>query len=851
MSHNTPMIQQYLNIKAEHPNEYLFYRMGDFYELFFEDAIEVSALLDITLTSRGQSAGKPIPMAGVPFHAADSYITKLVKLGKTLAICEQIGESVTGKGLFERKVVRIITPGTLTDEVFLEEKQDSLTICIHQHRTKFGIALLNLSAGIFSICEVQGQEMLKSEIERVRPSEILISENFTRKTVLETSSPNIRSEWEFDLENANQDLAKQFGKNSLLSCYMYPLALTAAGCLLNYARSTQRNILPHLTKLTIENIYDHVLIDSQTRKNLELVKNIQGGKQHTLLGIIDKTITPMGGRLLSRWLTKPLRNKNKLVARLESIDKLKKTQLNINITVPLKKIGDMERIVSRLALRSVKPRDLLRLKATFLALPILKKTLDSISTELITSILKKIHTFPQLYDILSRALIPEPPAIILDGIIIAEGFDLELDELRAINQNANQYLLDFETKERKKTGITTLKIGFNRIHGYYIEVSRSQSKYTPEHYTRRQTLKNTERFLTTELKTFENKVLSSKGKALAREKHIYAKLLDILITNLTKLQETASAIAQLDALYSLTECAKQANWCKPTFTTTGITITAGRHPVLEQVQHNPYIPNDLKLSTNNRMLIITGPNMGGKSTYMRQSALIILLAQIGSFVPASQANITIVDQIFTRIGASDDLTSGRSTFMVEMSEAANILKYSTDRSFVLLDEIGRGTSTYDGLSLAWAIAHHLANKNKSFTLFSTHYFELSKLSQIVKTVENVHLDAVEHEDTLIFLYHVKPGPARKSFGLQVATLAGIPNTVVQNAYQKLSELEKETTTLKHITQSETTLPQYDILHDNIALLSKISSCNPDEMSPKQALEVLYKLKELAKKIKQN
>ena len=836
MQKHTPMIQQYLNIKKDHTNELLLYRMGDFYELFYDDAVEASKLLNITLTSRGFSSGKPIPMAGVPFHAAENYIAKLVKMGKSLAICEQIGDPNTCKGPVERKVTRIITPGTLTDEALLDEKRDNLIICIKQDRKQYGIATLNLSIGIFSIFTICGIENLQSEIERLKPAEILISEKFNNAKILGDIPLNIRSSWEFDLDYAKKDLAQQFSQEEVSALDPnLSLAIIAAGCLLNYAKITQRTALPHLKKITVENNEDHILIDAQTRKNLEIVCNFKGNKTNTLLELLDHTATPMGSRMLYRWISNPLRNKSLIAMRLHAITSIKKSQTSDNLHLLFKKLGDMERILSRIALLSAKPKDLIKLKEALYIIPEIKEHIKTYNTTLLMKLNKQIADLSEFYKLLAHAIVDNPPMTIREGGVIAKGFDKALDELRAISQDASQYLLDLEIKERATTGINTLKVGYNRIHGYYIEISKAQSKEAPKHYMRRQTLKNAERFITPELKKFEDKVLSSKERALAKEKQLYEEILKNILTGMTELQETATALTNLDVLHCLAERAETLNWCCPKLKEEpGIYITAGRHPVIEKVQTEPFIPNDLELTPTKRMLIITGPNMGGKSTYMRQTALIILLAQIGSFVPAAEASIGLVDQIFTRIGAADDLASGRSTFMVEMTETANILKYATNKSFVLLDEVGRGTSTFDGLSLAWAIANYLATKSQCLTLFATHYFELSKIPEKLEFISNVHLDAIEHNDTLIFMYKVQPGPTGKSFGLQVANLAGVPAIVIQNANRKLLELEKANNKKQSLN-----------LTDNIqCLITELTNLNLDNISPKDSLEILYNLKKL-------
>ncbi len=798
----TPMMQQYTRIKAQHPNQLLFYRMGDFYELFFEDAIKASELLGITLTARGHSAGKPIPMAGVPYHAAEGYLATLIKLGQSIAICEQKGDPNTSKGPVEREVVRILTPGTLTDEALLDERQDNLIIAIQANDPHYGIACLDLASGRFSLFEVSTYALLMNEIERLKPAEILIPSsssvsNASQRPLLESdfkkyASIQKRSAEEFELAYAKRTLCEHFQTPDLkkFGCIHLNLALAAAGCLLAYALDTQRNALPHIQTLSIENTQDSLQLDSNTRKHLELTETITGSRENTLFSVLNKTATPMGSRCLARFLNRPLRNKNILNNRLAAIAELKHQQQYHELHKALKPIQDLERLLSRIALLSARPRDLIRLTQALNALPTLNTITSSLEASLLKQLSKSIHLFPELQERLEKAIIPNPPTLIRDGGVIAAGFDKELDELRMLRDNANEFLVNMEIQERQRTGFSTLKVGYNRVHGYYIEISRLQAQQAPSTYIRRQTLKNAERFITTELKQFEDKILSSRERALAREKYLYEKLLLTLRASLIPLQETAIAIAELDVLNCLAERADALQWCRPTLVDTPtLSIKSGRHPVVEQVLSAPFIPNHLEMSPDRRLLIITGPNMGGKSTYMRQIAVIVLLSHIGSFVPAENAVIGEFDKIFTRIGAQDDLSGGRSTFMVEMTETANILHHATDKSLILMDEIGRGTSTFDGLSLAWAIGEHIALHTRAFTLFATHYFEMTELPKLIPQVCNVHLDAMEYNNTLVFLYLVKEGPANQSYGLQVAALAGIPKTVIEKAQQKLTELE--------------------------------------------------------------
>jgi len=790
---HTPMMQQYLRIKSEHEDKLVFYRMGDFYELFFEDAKKASKLLDLTLTKRGQSNGEPIPMAGIPYHAAENYLGKLIKAGESIAICEQIGDPNTSKGPVDRQVVRIITPGTVTDEALLEDRKDNLLVAIQRDQLRFGLASLDLSSGRFILQELLSEEAVLSELERLKPAEILVREEGAYDPVLKNRSGiRRRGSWEFNLETAKQLLLSHFKTHDLsaFGCEEFPLGLMAAGALMHYARETQRTALPHIRSIRVERTADHLILDAATRRNLELDTNLQGGIDNTLSSVIDRTSTAMGSRLLRRWLNQPLRDKNILTQRQQIISGFLENRSYVNLQEFLREIGDIERILARVALKSARPRDLVQLRSAIRVLPHIKNNLANFNIPKIQSLSHKINLFENLLNRLNLALIDNPPMLIRDGGVIAEGYHAELDELRMLSENANQYLIDLETRERERTNISTLKVGYNRIHGYYIEISAAQSKNAPIEYQRRQTLKNAERYITPELKQFEDKVLSAKSKALTLEKFLYDDLLEIILKDLSQLQDTAAVIAGVDVSCNFAERAETLHWTCPELTNnTELHIESGRHPVIEFTQQNPFVPNDIMLLPHRRMLIITGPNMGGKSTYMRQTALITLLAHIGSFVPAKKAIIGNIDRIFTRIGAADDLAGGRSTFMVEMTETANILHNATENSLVLMDEIGRGTSTFDGLSLAWSCAKYLAESIKAFTLFATHYFELTSLPEECEGIVNVHLDAVEHGDHIVFLHAVQEGPASKSYGLQVAQLAGIPLSVIEKAKEKLRTLE--------------------------------------------------------------
>ncbi|MDC3106041.1 DNA mismatch repair protein MutS [Gammaproteobacteria bacterium] len=847
----TPMMQQYMRIKAQHPNELLFYRMGDFYELFFEDAQKASDLLDITLTARGKKEGNPIPMCGVPHHSADNYLSKLIKNGVSVAICEQVGDPQTTKGPVERKVMRVLTPGTVTDEALLDEKSENLLVSVAQRDETFGIASLDICSGSFQINEVFSEDIFLSEIERLSPKEIIISDSFSASKMLD---PNIcvnqKSLWEFDLDVAEKTLNSHFGTRDLTAfgCDDMKLGISAAGCLLKYAMDTQRNDLSHIQKIITETQSDKVILDPASRKNLEIDQNLNGGTRNTLYEVMNTTATSMGARLLRRMLNKPSQDINALTKTQNSIESLHKELIYRSIHESLKNVGDMERILTRVALRSARPRDLTRLAISIDQLPLIQNNLSTCNDEHIDTLKNAAQPFPNLSALLQKAIIENPPMTIREGGVIADGYDNELDELRALNSNAGQYLIEMENEEKDKTGISTLKVGYNRVHGYYIEISKGQSAQAPIEYIRRQTLKNAERYITPELKIFEDKALSAKSKALTREKILYEELLDEINLDIQELRECAESLAQIDVLSSLAERAKTLKLCKPSLTKTSmIKIKDGRHLVIENSIDSPFIPNDLSMDQDRRMLIITGPNMGGKSTYMRQTALIVLLAQVGSFVPASKAEIGIVDRIFTRIGSSDDLAGGRSTFMVEMVETANILHNSSERSLVLMDEIGRGTSTFDGLSIAWACANFLVSEVKALTLFATHYFELTKLPSHEKISANVHLNAEEYKDRIIFMHKVIEGPANKSYGLQVAKLAGIPDNVITVAREQLRLLENQNMENSGNFSPESHLSSTNFEVESPAdtkLKSFVDDVKPDELTPKQALELIYELKNL-------
>lgn len=867
ISSHTPMMRQYLKIKGEHPNELVFYRMGDFYELFYEDAKKAAELMDITLTARGQSGGNPIPMAGIPYHSAEGYIARLVRAGQSIAICEQIGDPATSKGPVERKVVRIVTPGTLSDDAFLEDRRDNLLVAIFSHREQFGFASLDISSGRFTVSELDDLEGLQGELQRLRPAEILISEDFPYQDVLDGYT-GIRRQgpWLFESDTARRVITQQLQVRDLtgFGCEDLTLAICAAGCLLQYAKETQRTALPHIRKLSRERREEAVILDATSRRNLEIDTNLMGGTQHTLAWVMDRTATAMGGRQLRRWLNRPLRDITVVEQRQQAVSALLDGFHYEPVHDLLKSIGDIERILARVALRSARPRDLARLRDAFLSLPDLQRALTPVSSHHVVKLATIISEYPELSDLLERAIIDNPPVVIRDGGVIREGFDDELDELRNISENAGQFLLDVETRERERTGISTLKVGYNRVHGYYIEITRAQSGQAPVDYIRRQTLKNAERFITPELKEFEDKALSAKSRSLAREKALYDEVLETVAAELAPLQDAAQALAELDVLSNFAERATSLRFNAPEFSDTpGFDIEEGRHPVVEQLLSDPYVPNDLLMDQQRRMLVITGPNMGGKSTYMRQAALIALLAYTGSYVPANRVVIGPLDRIFTRMGSSDDIAGGRSTFMVEMTETANILHNATEYSLVLMDEVGRGTSTFDGLSLAWATAEHLAKHIRCYTLFATHYFELTQLADDLEHAVNVHLTATEHDDTIVFLHNVHDGPASQSYGLQVAKLAGVPQDVIRNAKAQLSHLEGGAAPARP-SADETAMAPAELEKqkrsarvsepvmqaDMFASLepSKVEECladlDVDGLTPRDALNRLYELKEL-------
>ena len=842
----TPMMQQYLAIKAEYPDIYLFYRMGDFYEFFFQDAIEVAELLHLTLTSRSKSDPNPIPMAGVPAHAVDNYLAKLIKMGKSVAICDQVGLPSEQKGPMKREVTRIVTPGTISEESLLNEQQDSILACIHS-AASIGLAYCDITNGSFTVMTLADNTALQNELARLNPREILINEDFQPPDWL-SRHPQLRQRppWDFNTDTATRTLTEQCQTKDLqgFGCADMPEAIGAGGALLQYLKYTQKSAIPHIRHINTMTVSDAIVLDACTRANLELTHNLRGGREHTLASIMDKTKTPMGSRLLQRWLHRPIKDIQSKQNRLDAITSCM-SHGHDAISTALKGMGDIERICARIALRSVKPKDFVQLRTALTKLPLLIADCAKLKNKLFDHLSKACTGFEMLTETLIKAIEENPPVTIRDGGVIAAGYQKELDELRQLSQHAGQFLIDLETQERQSTGITSLKVGYNRIHGYFIEISKGQSSSTPDHYIRRQTLKNAERYITPELKAFEEKAISAKTQALALEKKVFDGLIETCLSQLNALQTMSQSVATIDVLSNLAERAISLNWHRPTLTeSTGIMIKQGRHPVVEALLDEPFVCNDTQLTPAQSLAIITGPNMGGKSTYMRQVAIIALLAHVGSYVPASEAKIGPIDRIFTRIGASDEIASGRSTFMVEMTEAATILNQSTPNSLVLMDEIGRGTSTFDGMSLAWACADYLANKNCALTLFATHYFELTTLANRYPSIFNAHLSAKQDGEHIVFLHQVVPGPTNQSYGIQVAKLAGLPPKVISNARKKLDTLEHQALSINAPLQNDLFTPQLaaPALVSQHPVLEIIENLNIDALSPMQALKTLDDLK---------
>lgn len=829
---HTPMMRQYLKIKDKYPDLLLFYRMGDFYELFYEDAKEASILLDITLTKRGKSNGKIIPMAGIPYHALNNYLSKLLKLGKSIAICEQIENfSKKSSKLVKRKVTRIVTPGTISDEALLQEKKDNLiaSIYFNKNQKNIGYSILDITSGRFSAMNIADESNLKSELYKTNPSEILVSEDFLKKNIL--NKYNFKIYENFDFVSMKKDLkfqlkdsyCKKFDKKEMQS------SIIAASYLLYYTKNTQCNSLVHIQSLTIEKTEDLIILDSITRKNLEIVENLSGSRKKTLISILDYTSTSMGSRMLKRWIQSPIKKLSILKERQNKIEKIQLLEIK-KIKSILSKIGDLERALSRVALRNAYPRDFIRICDVIEKIPLIKETLknDQNYYSFFSSSYKK--SFYYIYTLLKKAIVKNPKFSIKNKNVIAKGYNKELDKWNFFSKNIKNALLALEKKERKNLKINTLKIGFNTTFGYYIQISKKQAKLVPSTYIRIQTLKNSERYSNTTLKKYEFKILFSKEKIYSLEKKLYEELFDLLEPYLKTLQKFSYEITELDVISNLAQQSLIFNYSRPIFTNEKkIEIISGRHPVVEQNIKSSFIPNSLKLSSKTNMLLITGPNMGGKSTYIRQTALIVLMSYIGSFVPAEKATIGPIDRIFTRIGASDDLASGKSTFMVEMNETANILNFATENSLVLMDEIGRGTSTYEGLSLAWACADELIHNIKAFTLFSTHYFELTKLFKKNNNIKNVYLDSMEYKENIIFLYKIKTGAINQSYGLKVAALAGIPKRVINKANRVLKN---------NIHYNKN-------FYLNFNKIRKITEkINIDTISKKECLKIIFKIKKL-------
>jgi len=841
---HTPMMQQYLRIKGEHPDILVFYRMGDFYELFYDDAEKGARLLDITLTSRGVSAGAPVKMAGVPVHSVEQYLAKLVKLGESVAICEQVGDVATAKGPVDRQVTRIVTPGTLTDSALLDDKADNILLALTRDKATVGLAWLSLASGTLRVAEIAPQA-LANELRRIAPAEVLLADGVHLDGYFTTRLPA----WHFDVDAGKRRLLKQLGAASLAGFGVEDLSLAigACGALLDYAGKTQGQALAHVTAVTAERAGEFVRLDAATRRNLELTETLRGESAPTLFSLLDECATGMGSRLLRHWLHHPLRDREALQRRHEVVACLVDGAKDVHKA--LRGFADVERITARIALKSARPRELTGLRESLALLPALRMALNRGQAPiLLQELIDHLVTPDDCIALLRKALMEDPAARIVDGGVIADGYSAELDELRALQTNGGAFLAELEGRERARTGIANLRVAYNSVHGYYIEVSNAQSAKVPTDYRRRQTLKNAERYITPELKAFEDKALSARDRALALERSLYEALLDELNAHVPALQRIARALAQADVLGAFAASAAQRNYVRPQFVEDRlIEIEAGRHPVVEaqmEQMSDHFIPNDCRLSPTRTLLLITGPNMGGKSTYMRQAALIVLLAHIGAFVPARAARIGPVDQVFTRIGAADDLAGGRSTFMVEMTESASILHNATDKSLVLMDEVGRGTSTFDGLALAWAIARHLVERNRSLSLFATHYFEMTRLALEYKEVANVHLDAVEHKDSIVFLHAVEEGPASQSYGLQVAALAGVPKPVINRARKYLELLEESAITRGNTADlfATTKAPEPEPAADPVR--EELAQVNPDELSPREALELLYRLKKL-------
>ena len=848
---HTQSMQHYLDIKSQYPKLLLLYQMGDFYELFYDDAKLAARLLDITLTSRNRSDKEPIPMAGVPVHAVESYIAKLVAQGQSVVLCNQIGDPKASKGLVERKVVRIITAGTLTEESLLQEKKANLLVSIHKDKGNYGIAAVELSTGHFTLCECEDTATLNAEIRRLQPAELLQAEDQNISISVQTQQTT-RPPWHYTYDYSHRILCEQMGSRDLsgFGCEQMHSAVCAAGALLHYLKETQKTLLPHLSKLTVEHLQDYIAIDAESRACLEIDSSLSSVHKHCLTAIYDQTSSAMGSRCLRRWFGQPLKDHDRINNRLDAVAWLLHEGDREAITRQLKKISDLERIISRLALETARPRDLLGMRETLERLPKIRALLNHADATLLQKINAMLNVNEAVVETLKKAIKDQPPATIRDGGVIKEGFDAKLDELRTLSDHADDYLLNLEKDEKQRSGLANLRIGYNKIHGYYIEISKAQAKHVPEDYQCVQTLKNCSRFTVAALHQFQGRILAAQEQALAYEKKCYLQLLQSFLPELAALKKCAQALAMIDVFNSLACCAQQYHYCRPEFSQQiGIKIIGGRHAVAERTMEKEFIPNDLYMDEQRRILIITGPNMGGKSTYMRQTALIVLLAHIGAYIPADKAVIGPIDRIFTRIGAADDIASGRSTFMVEMTETANILNNATPHSLILMDEIGRGTSTFDGMSLAWACVAYLAENNRALTLFASHYFELTSLDRHYETVHNLHIEAIEHKEKIIFLYKVKAGPANKSYGLQVARLAGVPKNVIDVARQKLHQLESRQKQFNGDPQTtmEFSQPIDQNVEGDRKIIGLLEALDLDALSPREAHAKLYEIKQEAEK----
>ena len=844
----TPMMQQYLSIKADYPNTLLFYRMGDFYELFYEDAEKASNLLGITLTSRSKSSPNPIKMAGVPFHSVDQYIRKLINLSESVAICEQIGDPATSKGPVERKVTRVITPGTLTDENLLDERSESLLCAFAKLNDTWTLATLDVASGRFSAREMPNAESVQSEIDRIKPAEILHSDVANYVNEFQFKHAQEVPGWYFNFDRAKSLLEKQFQVKNLTAfeCEQHPEASATAGALLQYAIDVWGKELTHIHGLKIERSDEFVQIDSHSWRNLEIETTLMGDEKYCLINLFDKCSTAMGSRQIRRWFRYPVRDHEEIRRRHQIIEHILENTDFGRIATALRHIGDIERIASRIATRTAKPIDLVRLKDALRSIPSLVELLAPEECSEMQTLCTRMDPLPDLTDLLGRAILDEPASVLRDGGVIRKGYDAQLDELNQLRDDSGQALIDLETRERERTGIKNLKVHYNRVHGYYIEVSRLAADQIPEDYKRRQTLKSSERYITPELASFERRILNAKEKALGREKELYEALIEHLQQFVSAIQITSQALAEIDVLSNFAILSDELDLNRPELVKTpGISIDHGRHPVVEAVLTRPFVSNSAELSPHKRLLLITGPNMGGKSTYMRQTALIVMLSHTGSFVPANAAKIGPIDRIFTRIGAADDLAAGNSTFMVEMTEMAAILHSATENSLVLVDEIGRGTSTYDGLALAWACAVSLLNEVQAMTMFSTHYFEITELANEYSGAINLHLDAVKHKGDIVFMYDVKEGAANQSYGIEVAKLAGIPGKVIGDAKNRLARLSSKSVE-SELMRVQGALQTSLFSASASPVLERLKQVQPEELNPLEALQLIFELKELEK-----